>query len=130
MFFFNQPPGDGECIMDPKQVNVLNLPPRPGLVEAPIEYLSAASTLSDIEEVDTVENEVDVGPDSSGRRKRSPAAPKDLVLLPEAITDNEGKTRHVVTLDCDRGTAKCFKFRCNIRNLQRKQSAVIKVRAR
>jgi hypothetical protein len=32
--------------------------------------------------------------------------------------------------DCDRGTAKCFMFRCNIRNLQRKQSAVIKIRAR
>ena len=32
--------------------------------------------------------------------------------------------------DCERGTAKCFKFRCNIRNLQRKQSAVIKIRAR
>ncbi|XP_046437434.1 integrin alpha-PS1-like isoform X2 [Daphnia pulex] len=119
--------GDGECIMDPKQVNVLDLPKRPGFVEAPIEHLARhlpVPTISDIDENEIVEMES--APVNSTRQKRQAG----VVILPEAIVDNEGKTRHVVTMDCDRGTAKCFMFRCNIRNLQRKQSAVIKIRAR
>jgi len=120
--------GDGECFMDPKQVNVLDLPKRPNFVEPPIEDFSrfaAVPTLSDVSDVNDVENEVDVTNSTRRRRRQS-----GVVIMPEAITDNEGRTRQVVTLDCERGTAKCFKFRCNIRNLPRKQSAVIKIRAR
>lgn len=126
--------GNGECFMDPKQVNVLDLPKRPNLIEPPIEDLGrypVVPTLSDIDGADNktdlndADNEVDVG-NSTRRRKRN----SGVVILPEAITDNEGKTRQVVTLGCDGRKAKCFKFSCNIRNLQRKQSAVIKIRAR
>lgn len=132
--------------MDPKQVNVLDLPKRPGLVETPLDHISRtfpAPTISDIEE-----NEIAPSDNSESRTRRK----RQVVILPEAIVDNEGRTRHVVTMvnhflffcfkllyaypilsqlkDCGKGTAKCFMFRCNIRNLQRKQSAVIKIRAR
>lgn len=82
--------------MDPRQVNVLDLPKRPGFVEPPIEHLATrhlpiAPTISDVEE-----NEIDSLGNSrnSTRRKRQAG----VVILPEAITDNEGKTRHIVTL--------------------------------
>ena len=88
--------------MDPKQVNVLDLPKRPNLIEPPIEDLGrypVVPTLSDIDGADNktnvndADNEVDVG-NSTRRRKRN----SGVVILPEAITDNEGKTRQVVTL--------------------------------
>ncbi|EFX85337.1 hypothetical protein DAPPUDRAFT_314098 [Daphnia pulex] len=104
--------GDGECIMDPKQVNVLDLPKRPGFVEASIEHLARhlpVPTISDIDEDEIVE--MDSAPVNSTRQKRQAG----VVILPEAIVDNEGKTRHVVTMDCNRGTAKCFMFWCNIK---------------
>ena len=93
--------------MDPKQVNVLKLPKRPGYVEAPIEYARAqVATLSDI---DTNENEIVADQAAgnltrAGRRKRN----SGLVILPEAITDNEGKTRHVVTMVTGRLLRICF----------------------
>ena len=117
--------GDGECLMDPRQVNVLDLPKRPNFIEPPIEDFSRFAAVPTLSDVDSSEIEVDFS-NSTRRRKRQAG----VIILPEANTVNEGKTRQVVTLDCERGTAKCFKFRCNIRNLQRKQSAVIKIRAR
>lgn len=84
--------GDGECIMDPKQVNVLNLPKRPGLVEPQIEHLARHLPVPTISDVD--ENEIDTVSGNWTRKKRQAG----VVILPEAIVDNEGKTRHVVTL--------------------------------
>jgi len=81
--------------MDPKQVNVLDLPKRPGFVEAPIEHLARhlpVPTLSDIDENEIAE--MDSAPVNSTRQKRQAG----VVILPEAIVDNEGKTRHVVTM--------------------------------
>ena len=84
--------------MDPKQVNVLDLPKRPGYKEAPIEHLArhVTPTISDIDESN---NEIESGRNSSSsssvhRTKRQAG----VVILPEAITDNEGRTRHVVTM--------------------------------
>ena len=82
--------------MDPKQVNVLDLPKRPNFVEPPIEDFSrfaAVPTLSDVSDVNDVENEVDVTNSTRRRRRQS-----GVVIMPEAITDNEGRTRQVVTL--------------------------------
>ena len=96
--FFNRA-GDGECIMDPKQVNVLDLPKRPGFVEAPIEHLARhlpVPTISDIDEneLDEMDSTLQVSAVNSTRQKRQAG----VVILPEAIVDNEGKTRHVVTM--------------------------------
>jgi len=124
--------GEGECFMNPKQVNVLSLPQRPNFTEPSFNHSQRhwpSPTLSDIADADDAENELEASAAvarNSTRRKRQ----SSVIITPEAITDNEGKTRQVVTLDCERGTAKCFQFQCNIRNLQRKQSAVIKIRAR
>ena len=84
--------GDGECIMDPKQVNILDLPKRPGLVEAPLDHISRTlpvPTISDIEE-----NEIASSYSSESRTRKK----RQVVILPEAIVDNEGRTRHVVTM--------------------------------
>ncbi|KAK2711876.1 hypothetical protein QYM36_012860 [Artemia franciscana] len=116
--------GDGECLMDPGQVNNLKLKRRPGAVETPLEHLILQDSPAPL--IDFV-NATESGDSSLNKRRR-----RDLeeVVRAEAIVDKDGTTRHVVTMDCDKGTAKCFKFRCNVRNLQRRQSAVIKIRAR
>lgn len=80
--------------MDPKQVNVLDLPKRPGFVEAQIEHLTRHSPVPTISEYDENEIETEAAPDNSSRKKRQAG----VVILPEAIVDNEGKTRHIVTL--------------------------------
>lgn len=86
--------------MDPKQVNVLDLPKRPGFVEAPIEHLARhlpVPTISDIvdeNELDEMDSTLHVSAVNSTRQKRQAG----VVILPEAIVDNEGKTRHVVTM--------------------------------
>lgn len=79
--------------MDPKQVNVLDLPKRPGFVEAQIEHLTRHLPVPTISEYD--ENEIEEMPSVNSTRKKRQAG---VVILPEAIVDNEGKTRHVVTL--------------------------------
>ncbi|KAK8740447.1 hypothetical protein OTU49_002915 [Cherax quadricarinatus] len=58
---------------------------------------------------------------------------KELIIKPQAVTDAQtGKTMQVVNLRCDGDvpTAKCFVFRCNIRNLGAKQSASIRIKSR
>ncbi|XP_068244696.1 integrin alpha-3-like isoform X2 [Palaemon carinicauda] len=58
---------------------------------------------------------------------------KELIIKPQAVTDEQtGKTMQVVNLRCDGDipTAKCFTFRCNIRNLGAKQAAGIRIKSR
>ncbi|XP_071513010.1 LOW QUALITY PROTEIN: uncharacterized protein [Panulirus ornatus] len=58
---------------------------------------------------------------------------KELIIKPQAVTDTQtGKTMQVVNLRCDGDfpTAKCFVFRCNIRNLGARQSASIRIKSR
>ncbi|KAG8192343.1 hypothetical protein JTE90_002163 [Oedothorax gibbosus] len=42
----------------------------------------------------------------------------------------DGKIVKVVTLDCDKGSAKCLHFTCHFRSLERDSTAVIKIKAR
>ena len=81
--------------MDPKQVNVLDLPKRPGYKEIPIEHLArpVAPTISDV-----AENEIEDERNGSSTIRRIKRQAPGVVILPEAITDNEGRTRHVVTM--------------------------------
>ncbi|XP_064116028.1 LOW QUALITY PROTEIN: integrin alpha-PS1-like [Macrobrachium nipponense] len=58
---------------------------------------------------------------------------KELIIKPQAVTDEQtGKTMQVVNLRCDGDipTAKCFTFRCNIRNLGARQAASIRIKSR
>ncbi|XP_042235673.1 integrin alpha-PS1-like isoform X1 [Homarus americanus] len=58
---------------------------------------------------------------------------KELIIKPQAVTDAQtGKTMQVVNLKCDGDipTAKCYIFRCNIRNLGAKQSRSIRIKSR
>ncbi len=84
--------------MDPKQVNVLDLPKRPGYKEIPIEHLArhVTPTISDVVEENEIEDADERNTSSIIRRIKRQAP--GLVILPEAITDNEGRTRHVVTM--------------------------------
>ncbi|XP_053971338.1 integrin alpha-PS1 isoform X1 [Hylaeus volcanicus] len=54
----------------------------------------------------------------------------EKVLNTHIITDKDGHRRQVVSMNCKAGTAKCFNITCFIFNLQRKQEAVITVKAR
>lgn len=64
----------------------------------------------------------------SARTKRE----KELIIKPQAVTDEKtGKTMQVVHLSCDSpATAKCFAFRCNIRNLAAGRTATIYIKSR
>ena len=56
----------------------------------------------------------------------------EKVVAPRTIKNQEGGGRdlRVITLDCDRGTAKCLDIRCDVYNLPVRVSATIEVRAR
>ncbi|XP_022236161.1 integrin alpha ina-1-like, partial [Limulus polyphemus] len=42
----------------------------------------------------------------------------------------DGKSTKVAYLDCEEGTAKCFTFVCELKNLEPKSSSVIRIRSR
>lgn len=54
---------------------------------------------------------------------------REVVVLPEEIRE-DGKIQAVVTMDCYKKTARCFKFSCFITDLKADQTAVIKIRGR
>ncbi|KAH8040230.1 hypothetical protein HPB51_009778 [Rhipicephalus microplus] len=54
---------------------------------------------------------------------------REIVISPEEVR-LEGKTVRLVTMNCHRGSAKCFKFRCSIRNLKKQSSATVTIAAR
>jgi hypothetical protein len=60
------------------------------------------------------------------RRKRDRA----MVIRPESLIDKEGKRTDIVTMDCNKSTAKCIKINCKIYNMQRKSEVYIHVRSR
>ncbi|CAG7719954.1 unnamed protein product [Allacma fusca] len=67
------------------------------------------------------------------RTKRSADAEDEedeWVVAPQKETGADGKTKTYVLMDCTRGSAKCFKIECVIKNLLAKESAVIKIHSR
>ncbi|XP_075535810.1 integrin alpha-PS1-like isoform X1 [Dermacentor variabilis] len=54
---------------------------------------------------------------------------REIVISPEEVR-LEGKTVRLVTMNCHRGSAKCFKFRCSVRNLKKQSSATVTISAR
>jgi len=66
---------------------------------------------------------------AKNRPKREGRDKREVVVLPEEIRE-DGKTQQIVTMDCLRRTARCFKFSCYLVDLKADQTAVIKLRAR
>lgn len=54
----------------------------------------------------------------------------EKVVNTRTIIDKDGHRHRVVAMNCKAGTAKCFDIKCYINNLQRKQEAIITVKAR
>ncbi|XP_029660210.1 integrin alpha-PS1 isoform X1 [Formica exsecta] len=54
----------------------------------------------------------------------------EKVVNTRTIIDKDGHRHRVVSMNCKAGTAKCFDIICYIYNLQRKQEAIITVKAR
>ena len=54
----------------------------------------------------------------------------EKVVAPRTVKDAEGGDLQVITLDCDRGTAKCLDIRCDVYNLPVQVPATVEVRAR
>ena len=67
---------------------------------------------------------------TSRERPRKAKREVEQVILPHIIKDELGKDMKVVTLDCDRGSAKCLKVTCQIYNLPAKMPATIEIRSR
>lgn len=61
------------------------------------------------------------------RRKRRRV---EQVVAPRIVEGPDGKQIKVITLDCDRGTARCLRIKCEVYNLPAKVPATIEVRAR
>ncbi|XP_075237654.1 multiple edematous wings [Lycorma delicatula] len=108
----------GECFMAPGQVNPLGLGSRPGLHEPPIEPLSSH----------VIPHNVTVNTDSGlhTRVRRD----TEMVVRAEIFTDKDGRKHEIVKMNCILGTAKCFKFRCVVYNLQKNEEATIFIKAR
>ncbi|XP_076377738.1 multiple edematous wings isoform X2 [Megalopta genalis] len=54
----------------------------------------------------------------------------EKVVNTRTMIDSDGNRRQIVSINCKAGTAKCFDITCFIYNLQRKQEAIITVKAR
>ncbi|XP_015182230.1 PREDICTED: integrin alpha-PS1 isoform X2 [Polistes dominula] len=54
----------------------------------------------------------------------------EKVVNTRTIVDKDGQKHYIVSMNCKAGTAKCFDITCIIYNLQRKQEAIITVKAR
>ena len=54
----------------------------------------------------------------------------EKVVSPRTIRNEQGRDLQVITLDCDRGTAKCLDIRCDVYNLPVQVPATVEVRAR
>lgn len=58
-----------------------------------------------------------------------PEKPREKRSAPEEVR-LEGKDTHAVTIDCKGGKAKCYPFKCVIKDLQPDKNAVINIRSR
>ena len=56
----------------------------------------------------------------------------EKVVAPRTVpaASNDGRDLRVITLDCDRGTAKCLEIQCEVYNLPVQVSATVEVRSR
>ncbi|XP_015438656.1 PREDICTED: integrin alpha-PS1 [Dufourea novaeangliae] len=106
--------GDGVCILPPEHVNPLKLQDSTGYDDTDI-FQSAISTPP------TLHNHT-----NRARMRRD----TEKVVNTRTIIDKYGHRRQVVSMNCKAGTAKCFDITCFIYNLQRKQEAIITVKAR
>ncbi|XP_046678845.1 integrin alpha-PS1 isoform X2 [Homalodisca vitripennis] len=108
----------GECFMAPNQVNPLGLVDRPGLLEVPLDGSTPVPPYNVSQEGN--------GEGQRTRRRRD----AEMVVTAETYKDKDGRIHRVVNMNCLLGTAKCFKFRCVVYNLQKNQEATISIRAR
>ncbi|KAM3965312.1 LOW QUALITY PROTEIN: multiple edematous wings [Aphomia sociella] len=124
----------GKCFAQEDEINALKLKRRPGLTEPPLENLKMDPMLRTgkltmrssqrrynhtrkaYSYSSAVENRV--------RRRRD----ADDLATAAAYTD-DGQRKHVITMSCDKGTAKCIIFQCII-SLARKQAVSITIKAR
>ena len=80
-----------------------------------------------------VEDLLEIAADEPSRPKReSLDVWVEKVVAPRTIKNPEAGSRdlRVVTMDCDRGTAKCIDIRCDLYNLPVRVAATIEIRAR
>jgi len=115
----------GECFMAPNQVNPLGLVTRPGLLETPLEVVGGTAVPAYNVTRDT---DADTESEGGGRVRRRRDA--EMVVRTETFLDKDGRKHRVVNMNCLLGTAKCFKFRCIVYNLQKNQEATVFIRAR
>ncbi|XP_076618885.1 multiple edematous wings isoform X2 [Colletes latitarsis] len=107
--------GDGECILPPEHVvNPLKLQDSISYDDMDV-FQSAVSTPP------TLYNHT-----NHVRTRRD----TEKVVNTRTIIDKDGHRRQIVSMNCKAGTAKCFDITCFIYNLQRKQEAIITVKAR
>ncbi|XP_043249530.1 integrin alpha-PS1 isoform X2 [Colletes gigas] len=107
--------GDGECILPPEHVvNPLKLQDSISYDDMDV-FQSAVSTPP------TLYNHT-----NHVRTRRD----TEKVVNTRTVIDKDGHRRQIVSMNCKAGTAKCFDITCFIYNLQRKQEAIITVKAR
>ncbi|KAG5684851.1 hypothetical protein PVAND_014061 [Polypedilum vanderplanki] len=53
-----------------------------------------------------------------------------MIIRAEKLTDSDGKKTNIVTMDCNKKTAKCVRINCKIYNMQRKTEAFIHIKSR
>ncbi|EEC08879.1 integrin alpha-ps, putative [Ixodes scapularis] len=114
--------GDGECRMLEGQVNPLGLKVSSSSCKKLFECTNLNCSLISFPPFQHRPAPASLSR-SRSREKR------EVVITPEEVR-LEGKTVRLVTMKCDRGSAKCFKFRCTIRNLKKQLSATITINAR
>lgn len=111
-----QASGDGECILPPGHiVNPLKLQDSISYDDIDV-FQSAISTSLTLPHNHTIRI----------RNRRD----TEKVVNTRTIIDKDGHRHQVVSMNCKAGTAKCFDITCFIYNLQRKQEAIITVKAR
>ena len=123
--------GRGACTLPPEyQSNPLNLTGyHNGIVARHAEAYAEKLVWNEIEQSFMNKIEDEVGHNNIHHHSR-PKRDIEKVIVPRTVKVNDEKTKKVVTMDCDMGTAKCIPITCMLYDVPADLVATIEVRSR
>ncbi|XP_031627907.1 integrin alpha-PS1 isoform X2 [Contarinia nasturtii] len=125
----------GECSTN--EINPLHLDKRPNpmdLAGEPAELMDYRSYLPKNKShsmfAESSEKRIQDAKKPSGSTLNRVRRDHALIIRAERLVDKDGKKADIVTMDCDKKTAKCITINCALYNIQRNGEAYIYIKAR
>ncbi|XP_055302350.1 integrin alpha-PS1 isoform X2 [Sitodiplosis mosellana] len=126
----------GECSAD--GINPLNLPKRPNLLDLagePAELMDYRSYIAKMNKSQAVfamssEKRAQKSKQSSNTILNRVRRDHAVIIRAERLVDKDGKKQNIVTMDCEKYSAKCITLKCALYNMPSKSEAYVHVKAR